>query len=41
MMGATAPLMIGIFADAGFFNEAFLILAGVGSFGLALATLRL
>lgn len=30
MIGAAAPLLIGILADAGYFDEAFLLLAGAG-----------
>lgn len=41
LLGATAPLMIGIFADAGLFNEAFLVLASVGTVGLTITTVSL
>lgn len=41
LLGATAPLVVGVMADAGLFDEAFLLLGAVGSVGLAVATLEL
>jgi hypothetical protein len=41
MFGATAPLIVGILADHGYFDEAFLVLAAVGTAGVILAVLRL
>lgn len=41
VLGATAPLLMGILANHNYFDEAFLLLAIVGSIGLALAALRL
>lgn len=41
LAGATAPLLIGFLADAGLFDEAFLMLAGVGSLGVTLAVTQL
>lgn len=39
-LGATSPLVIGILADKGFFDEGFLLLAAVGSIGVVLSVRR-
>ena len=41
LLGATSPLVVGVMADAGLFDEAFLLLGAVGSVGLAIATFKL
>ncbi|MGM0604417.1 MAG: MFS transporter [Halobacteriota archaeon] len=41
ILGATAPLLMGLLGDVGYFDEAFLLLAIVASAGLALAVSRL
>ena len=41
LVGATAPLVVGVMADAGLFDEAFMLLGAVGGVGLAVAVLRL
>lgn len=41
LLGATSPLLIGILADHGYFNEGFLLLAVIGSLGLVLSITRL
>jgi MFS family permease len=41
LLGATAPLVVGVMADAGRFDEAFLLLGAVGGVGLAVAAIRL
>ncbi|PSP47226.1 MFS transporter, partial [Halobacteriales archaeon QH_7_69_31] len=41
LLGATAPLVVGVMADAGLFDEAFMLLGAVGGVGLAVAALRL
>jgi len=41
LLGATAPLVVGVMADSGLFDEAFLLLGAVGSVGLAIAALKL
>lgn len=41
LAGATAPVLVGLFADSGLFDEAFFLLAAVGGAGLALAETRL
>lgn len=41
LLGATAPLLVGLIADAGLFDEAFLLLGAVGTTGFALAALAL
>jgi hypothetical protein len=41
VLGATAPLLIGVLADSGMFDEGFLFLAGVGTFGLLVTITRL
>ena len=41
LLGATAPIVVGVLADIGRFDEAFLLLAAVGSIGLSLAIFRL
>lgn len=41
LAGATAPVLVGLFADSGLFDEAFFLLAAVGGAGLALAGTRL
>lgn len=41
LLGATAPLAVGLLADAGRFDGAFLLLAGVGTVGLVAAATRL
>lgn len=41
LLGATAPLLVGVLADAGYFNESFLLLAVVGTAGVLLSVLRL
>ncbi len=41
LLGATAPLVTGFLADAGLFDEAFLMLAGVGTVGVTLAITQL
>jgi MFS family permease len=41
LFGATAPLLVGLLADAGFFDAGFLLLGAVGTAGVALAVWRL
>lgn len=41
LLTATSPMIIGVLADFGYFNEAFLLLAVAGSVGLVLSVLRL
>jgi len=41
IVGATSPLTIGILADYGFFDEAFLLLAAVGTLGVFLSVFYL
>jgi len=41
VLGATSPLLIGVLADYGRFDEAFFVLAAVASGGLALTLVRL
>lgn len=35
--GATSPMLVGLFADLGYFDEAFLLLAAVGTVGVAVS----
>jgi MFS family permease len=41
LVGATSPLAIGVLAEYGFFNEAFLLLAVVGTVGVLLSVVSL
>jgi MFS family permease len=41
VLGATAPLLVGVMADAGLFDEAFVLLGAVGGVGLAVAAVGL
>jgi len=41
LLGATSPLVVGVMADTGLFDEAFVLLGAVGSVGLAIAVLKL
>ncbi len=41
VIGATSPLLVGILADFGYFDEAFLSLAAVGTVGVAISLLYL
>jgi Sugar phosphate permease len=41
LLGATAPLLVGFLADTGLFDQAFFVLAGVGSIGVTLAVTTL
>jgi hypothetical protein len=40
-LGATAPFIVGLLADAGYFDGAFLLVAAVGTIRLTLSALRL
>jgi hypothetical protein len=40
MVGASSPLLIGLFADYGLFDAGFLLLAAVGTLGLILSITR-